>query len=252
VSFSGAGDSESLASSLDGNLVVVGFYGGASLLNLSANTLISGGYNGQSVTINDDSNVLGLNSGVHDTRFFLKAALQDLDFLDAGFLSPNSIGGAKFSPSGSLFFLPQAPFGGVSIARSVDVFDVHRQRLVLQIALPEPLVSSLNSMCMDETGSKLFAISQSGITVAQLASVPLSIASVSPTSASPGSTITIRGSGFANGAKVNFQNTEVQATVVDANTINVMSPLLPTGPVRLTVVNPDGSQYSLDAAYTAQ
>ncbi len=154
VSFSGVGDSESLASSPNGNLVVVGFYGGASLLNLTANTLVSGGYDGTSVTINDDGNVLGLDAGVHDTRFFLKATLQDLDFLDAGFLSPYNIAGAKFSPSGSLFFIPQSPLGGAAIERSVDVFDVHRQRrLVLQIALPEPLVAGLNSMCLDDTGS---------------------------------------------------------------------------------------------------
>lgn len=252
VSFSGVGDSESLASSLDGNLVVVGFYGGASLLNLSANTLVSGGYDGSSVTINDDSNVLGLNAGVHDTRFFLKAALQDLDFLDAGFLSPNNIGGAKFSPSGSLFFIPQAPFGGVSISRSVDVFDVHRQRLVVQIALPEPLVPGLNSMCLDETGSKLFAISQSGITIAQLASVPLSIASVSPASASPGSPITIRGSGFQSGAQVKLNEIQAQSSLVDANTFQVTVPTGLSGPTQITVVNPDGGQYSFDAAFTSQ
>ncbi len=252
VSFSGTGDSESLASSLDGNLVVVGFYGGASLLNLSANTLISGGYQGTSVTINDDSNVVGLNAGVHDTRFYLKAALQDLDFLDAGFLSPNNLAGAKFSPSGSLFFLPQTPVGGVAISRSVDVFDVHRQRLVLQIALPEPLVAGLNAMCLDETGSKLFALSQSGITVAQLASVPLSIASVQPSAASAGSTVTIRGSGFQAGAKVNFGPIEGQVTFVDMNTLKATVPIGLSGPIQISIVNLDGGQYSYDAAFTAQ
>jgi YVTN family beta-propeller protein len=250
TSFSGVGDSESLASSLDGNLVVVGFYGGAAVLNLSAKTLNAGGFEGTSVTIDDDSHLLGLNAGVHDLHFLLKAALQDLDFLDAGFLSPSNIGGAKFSPSGSLFFIPQAPFGGVAI--SVDVFDVHRQRLALQIALPEPLVAGLNSMCLDETGLKLFLISQSGITIAQLGSVPLSIASVNPASGSAGSTVTIRGSGFQDGARVSFGSIEGQVTFVDLNTLRATVPAGLSGPTQISVVNPDGGQYSYDALYTVQ
>jgi YVTN family beta-propeller protein len=252
TSISGVGNSESLASSLDGNLVVVGFYGGAAVLNLSANTLTSGGYNGTSVTIDDDSNLLGLNVGIHDLQFFLKAALEDLDFLDAGFLSSNNIAGAKFSPSGSLFFVPQTPIGGVPLLRSVDVFDTHRQRLVLQIALPEALVAGFNSMCLDETGSKLFLISKSGITIAQLASVPLSIASVSPSSGFAGSTVTIRGSGFQDGAKVNFGSTEGNVTFVDMNTLKATVPTDLSGPTQISVINSDGRQYSYDAAYTAR
>lgn len=242
----------SVASSLDGNLIVTGYYGGASLFNMTTNSFISGGYEGDSVTINDDSNVLGLDAGVHDTQFFLKAALQDVDFLDAGFLSPFNIAGAKYSPSGSLYFLPEAPQGGVPLAESVDVFDVHRQRLALQIALPEPLVAGLNSMCLDETGSKLFAISQSGITIAQLAAAPLSIASVTPPSASAGTTITVRGSGFRDGAQVKFNAMQVPPAFIDQNTLQVTVPTGLNGPTRITVVNPDGSEYSFDDAFTSQ
>ena len=242
----------SVASSLDGNLIVTGYYGGASLFNMTTNSFVSGGYAGDSVTINDDSNVLGLDAGVHDTRFFLKAALQDVDFLDAGFLSPYNIAGAKYSPSGSLYFLPEAPLSGVSPPESVDVFDVHRQRLALQVALPEPLVAGLNSMCLDEIGSKMFALSQSGITIAQLAAVPLSVASVNPSSVTVGATITIRGSGFQAGAQVSLNSTQVQTTNIDANTISVTVPGGLTGPIQVIVTNPDGGTYNYDAAFTIQ
>jgi hypothetical protein len=114
------------------------------------------------------------------------------------------------------------------------------------------LVAGLNSMCLDETGSKLFAISQSGITIAQLASVPLSIATVTPTSASSGATVTVRGSGFQTGIQVNLNAIQAQAIFVDENTLNVMVPAGLTGPVRISVSNPDGGQYSYDAAFTAQ
>ncbi|HVA94920.1 MAG TPA: IPT/TIG domain-containing protein, partial [Candidatus Dormibacteraeota bacterium] len=179
-------------------------------------------------------------------------ALQDVDFLDAGFLSPYNIAGAKFSPSGSLFFIPEAPINGVPLAKSIDVFDVHRQRLALQIALPEPLVTGLNAMCLDDTGSKIFALSQSGITIAQLAFVPLSIASVSPSEASAGTAISIRGSGFQNGAQILLNSIPVQTTYVDANTLRATIPAGLTGPIQVLVTNPDGGSYKYDDAFTVQ
>ena len=246
---------ESLASSLDGNTIIVGSYEQAALVDLNAGTAIVAGRGSGTnfdVSIDNDNNVLSVNVGIYNEQFLLKAALQDLNFLDAGFNSANNIAGAKFSPSGSLFFVPQAPIGGVSLTRSVDVFDIHRQRLALRIALPEPLVAGLNTMCLDETGSKMFLISQSGITIAQLASVPLSIATINPSSAPEGAQITIRGSGFQTGAIVQFGSTTASTTVVDTNTIQAVVPQIAAGPTRITIINLDGSQYGFDAAFTTQ
>ena len=106
-------------------------------------------------------------------------------------------------------------------------------------------------MAIDETGRRIFVLSESGLTILELDSVPLSIASVAPSdgSSSGGTTLTIRGSGFQIGAVVRFANVEVAASFLDENTLQVTTPSLPAGPVRVTVINPDGEEYYLDAAF---
>ncbi len=60
---------------------------------------------------------------------------------------------------------------------------------------PEPVASAFAPMALD-TGERIFLISSTGITVAQLARVPLSISSANPSLGTTGTLITIRGSGF--------------------------------------------------------
>jgi len=87
----------------------------------------------------------------------------------------------------------------------------------------------------------------------QLASVPLALGSVSsPTiSVGGGTTLTIRGSGFQAGIKVAIGGKLTMATLVDMNTLTVVSPAVPTGPQQLTLTNATGETVSLDAAVTA-
>ena len=152
--------------------------------------------------------------------------------------------GEKLNPSGSLLFEPQVT--------GVDVFDVHTGRLAMHIALPEGIPLDMNAMALDETGTKMFLISNSGITIAELFQAPLSLASVSPPAASQGTLVTVRGSGFQNGARVAFGTSQASMTYVDQNTITATVPVLSTGPVRITVTNPNSQAYSLDAAFTVQ
>ena len=65
-----------------------------------------------------------------------------------------------------------------------------------------------------------------------------------------GATVTIRGSGFESGTTVSFGTTATSATFVDSMTLQAVVPALPSGPVQITVTNPDGSRYALDAAFT--
>jgi hypothetical protein len=49
----------------------------------------------------------------------------------------------------------------------VDVFDVHRGRLALRVALPEaPTFPQSPSLAVDETGTKIFILTRSGVTIA--------------------------------------------------------------------------------------
>jgi hypothetical protein len=66
----------------------------------------------------------------------------------------------------------------------------------------------------------------------------------------PGTQVTIRGSGFLNGATVTLGTTQETATFVDSNTLQVTVPQIANGTVRVTVTNPGDQQYSFDDAFT--
>jgi DNA-binding beta-propeller fold protein YncE len=165
-------------------------------------------------------------------------------YADSGSQSFHDVVGEKLNPSGSLLFYPQDS--------GVDIFDVHTGRLVRHVALPDPIPVDENGMVLDETGTKMFLISSTGLTLVQLFQAPLSLATVNPSTGPAGTTVRLRGSGFQNGATVTLGMTQVSATFVDSNTLQATVPTLTPGAVRVAITNPDGSQYSLDDAYTVK
>ena len=69
---------------------------------------------------------------------------------------------------------------------------------------------------------------------------PPIITGVQPSSSAPGTQVTITGSGFQNGAAVLFGTAAASAvTFVDSATLLAIVPLVPAGPVTITVTNPD-------------
>jgi len=127
--------------------------------------------------------------------------------------------------------------------------------------LPEPLatlstdIDALHGsfLAIDENGQRIFALTTSGLTVIQLATVPLSIGTISPTSApaSGGTILTIRGSGFHFGATVTIGGKPASVAFKDINTLTVVAPAVTPGTGQIAVTNPNGASYSLDAAFTA-
>jgi DNA-binding beta-propeller fold protein YncE len=213
------------------------------VLDLKANTLT---INGAGIFSDSAADALGdvfaADFGTYDTQAVRISIMAFEPYADSGSQSFHNVVGEKLNPSGSLLFFPQDS--------GVDIFDVHTGRLMLHLVLPDPIPLDTNAMVLDETGTKLFLISSTGITVAQLFQSPLSLATVNPAAAVPGTSLTLRGSGFQNGVVVTFGTTQVQVTFLDPNTLQVMAPGLPAGPVRVTIKNPDGSKYSLDDAFT--
>jgi YVTN family beta-propeller protein len=234
-----------LASSSDGTKAfMTSGFSPVSLLDLTQNTLTAsvGVENqGANAAINADGNLFASNLAIYDPKVVPVNLANGVGYLNTS-LEGEFGGGEAFNPSGSLLFLPSS---------GVDVFDVHQGRLALRIALPEqPTIPKAPSLAVDETGSKVFILTRSGVTVADIAVVPLSIASVSPASGAIGATVTIRGSGFQSGASVLFGKTSATATYVDGMTLTATIPNISAGPVRVTVANPGGQQYSFDAAFT--
>jgi hypothetical protein len=91
------------------------------------------------------------------------------------------------------------------------------------------------------------------LTVIQLANVPLGIGTISPANAlaAGGTTITVRGSNFQTGTTATQAGKNATVTLIDANTIALVTPATRPGPQRLTLTNPDTETVSLDAALTA-
>jgi IPT/TIG domain len=175
--------------------------------------------------------------------------------------------GLALHPSGALLYQPfltgPAPAAppAVGIQGGVDIVDAHAGLLRLRIFLPEPLatlstdIDALHGsfLAIDENGQRIFALTSSGLTVVQLATVPLSIGTISPTSApaAGGIILTIRGSGFQSGAAVTIGGKPAPVTFKDMNTLTLITPQLAPGPQQIAVTNPDGDSYTLDAAFTA-
>jgi hypothetical protein len=162
--------------------------------------------------------------------------------------------GTQLNPSGSLVFEPYlyGPSGLMQPTQGVDISDVHTGHIALRVALSDPISPVFGPMVLDETGSRMFFITSTGITVDQLNEIPLSIASANPASGSPGSVVTIRGSGFQTGAMVAFGTAVATATFVDGSTLQAIAPALSSGTLRVTVTNPDGKQYSFDDLFAVQ
>jgi hypothetical protein len=160
--------------------------------------------------------------------------------------------GIKLNSTGSLYILPRL--------QGVDILDAQTGALREQIVTPEPLLTPqnvanvLNGLALDEKDQRIFAISASGLTVLQLATFPLGIGSVEPVvgPAAGSVAVTVHGSGFQQGAQITFGSQVVTTIFVDDNTLRFTSPPSISGPVRISVTNPDGGLYFIDAAFVAQ
>lgn len=254
------GPLQPMASSGDGTEVFVAGQYGFWILNYDSNTQILGPeldpftfWQVGDAAADSDGTVFAQGFAMYDQQGLLRGdAIGGSVYLGTDVSAAadvlDSLFGEKLNPSGSLLYVPvqtATPNPGF-----VDIFDMHTGKLVLQVAMPEhlPALSAevLNEMAIDETGTRLFLISNSGITVAQLAHLPLSLATVNPASGSVGTQVTLRGSGFETGATVTFGTTQVNATFVDAQTLQATVPTISPGPIRITITNPDGSSYSFD------
>jgi DNA-binding beta-propeller fold protein YncE len=169
-----------------------------------------------------------------------------------------AVGGMKLNDSGSLLYVPvfaNVPFVTPTPSENfVDIYDVQRNELKERVVFSEQFPSStqvMNAMALDITGQNIFLITPTGLTIATLDAVPLSVGSMTPSTLHAGSTITIRGSGFSHSTTATFNGTQANLTFVDQDTLQATVPSsLVTGAVSINLTDPDGFSYSLDSAFT--
>ena len=157
--------------------------------------------------------------------------------------------GQTLNPSGSLIYDPTTlTITGGPIHNYIDVLDIHHGKYASRVITPEFLGSSTSVgrlLTIDTSGRRMFALTQSGLSVMEFVAAPLSVGGVYPSYGGPagGTVATVRGSGFQSGALLKFGNTSVNTTWVDENTLSAIVPALPLGLAAITVTNPDGTSY---------
>ncbi len=147
----------------------------------------------------------------------------------------------KLNDSGSLLYFP--------FTTIVDLMDVRQGLLRRRITMTEQIAQVLDALAIDTTGQNIFLITNKGLTIIQLDVVPVSIGGITPTTASPGTQVTVRGSGYLSGIIATLNGTTASVTVVDADTLQLSVPSIPSGAVQIQLTNPDGSSYTLDNAF---
>lgn len=159
-------------------------------------------------------------------------------------------------PSGALLYKAGTnTIGGPGFPGStVEIDDMHALRPAASVAFPEAFATSYtpptdHMLASDPTGKYLFGVTQSGITMMTLNTVPLSIGNVQPVFIQPeaGQTVTVRGSGFQPGATVSIGGIQTDTTYVDPDTLTAQTPALTAGWQDVMVALPDGASYTAPA-----
>jgi IPT/TIG domain len=179
-----------------------------------------------------------------------------------------AVPGIALHPTGALTYEPfldgappsAPPASGIH--GGIDIRDAHSGQLRLRVYMPEPFamldtdIDGLHGgfLATDENGQRLFALTTSGLSIVQLANVPLGIGNLSPSSgpSAGGTSISIRGSGFVNGIKATLGGKSATVALKDMNTLVLATPALSAGWQQLVLTNPDGESVGLDAAFLAQ
>lgn len=232
---------------------LTGDYCGGYLWNASTDTFIRG-RNAIGSSISGDGYWIASDYVRLDTQMIQHMQAQLPEFFTALLNFPD-MAGEKMNASGSILYTPVLQGFAYVQSNGIEITDTNLGRGLGQIMLSEQ-IASLAQMPMDfdETGNRLFLITNKGLTILQLPSPPLSIGYLTPTtgSASGGTPVVIRGSGFESGATVTIGGVLVPTTFVDNSTLQVTTPAGSVGGVRIAINNPDGTSYSFDDAFTYQ
>jgi hypothetical protein len=196
-----------------------------------------------------DGNTFSLGGGLVPTVLDGALLLKARPWRSAYYDNTAPLWGQTVNASGSLIYDPVTlNVNGGATQNYIDVLDVHHGNSASRVITPELLAGPTNPgrlLTLDPSGQRMFAVTQSGLSVLEFAATPLSVGGVYPTYSSPegGESATIRGSGFQQGASLKIGDTSVASTWVDEDTLSITVPPLPLGLAAITVTNPDGTSY---------
>lgn len=134
----------------------------------------------------------------------------------------------------------------------IDIVDVQHGMPKLRFALTETVSAAVSPMAIDNSGQRIFLITNKGLTIVDLGTPPLAIGHLAPATGSTGTQVTVRGSGFENGITATVGGVSASVSFTDTETIVVTLPAAATGSQDLVLHNPDGTAYTLENAITME
>lgn len=248
------GTNYSVASSADGTTIAIGG-GGICVYNATSQSLFNttAAYQAGTVAISGDGNVVAQQTVFTDSSANIVGQIAG-NF--QGFpmpittYSPNvslnltSLLDPQFNASGSLYFFPHPNL--------VDIIDVQHGTLRMRFSLTETISSGASPLAVDSGGQYIYLLTNAGLTIVNLGEALLSIGSLNPASAAPGTTVTVRGSGFSSSIAATVGGQVAPITFVDQNTLTLTVPSVSPRPSDVVLSTGNGITYTLENGLTVQ
>jgi IPT/TIG domain len=159
-------------------------------------------------------------------------------------LSLTSLLDPQFNASGSLYFFPHPNL--------LDIIDVQHGTLRMRFSLTETISNGVAPLAVDSGGQYIYLLTSKGLTIVNLGEALLSIGSLNPTSASPGTAVTVRGSGFSASIAATVGGQVATVNFIDQNTLTLTVPSVSSGPSDVVLSSGSGITYTLENGLTIQ
>jgi hypothetical protein len=196
---------------------------------------------GYGIAISSDANVLGSNQVLGDVSGNLLGSLgRPIPLYGSSVYTQaqNPLLRPRLNTSGSLYYF--------AYANSFEIIDVPHASLRLRFALTQTIQNTASPLAIDSGGRYIYLVTDKGLTVVDLGEAPLSIGHLSTQAASPGSQVTLRGSGFDAGTTATVGGVAALVSFIDENTLTVTLPVVTLGPQDIVLTRSDGESYTLE------
>ena len=242
-------DSTSASASSDGNEIVIAGqpFSPSCLYSAQTGHFESQNFGAISITVAGDANVEGGDTSFADLNGNLLGSLAKptplYPFNNVYNTQANiALSQPRLNASGSLYYIAYPNY--------FEIVDVLHGRLLMRFSLTEIVQNTASPIAIDSGGRHIYLITNQGLTVVDLGSAPLAIGHLNSRTASPGTQITIRGSGFDTTIAATIGGQAASVSVSDENTLLLTIPAAGSGPQDITLTRGDGATYTYESGIT--
>jgi hypothetical protein len=242
----------SVDATADGNFVGIGGGGirpAPSIYSVQSSSYSVGAFpgdDGYGIAVSGDGNVVGYNRVLTDLSLNPFGDVAQPTPLYASLLGvgpPNLLLRPRLNAAGSLYYFAYPNY--------FEIVDVAHVLLRMRFSLTQTVQNAPSPLAIDSGGRHIYLLTDRGLTAVDLGAAPLSIGHLSQLNASPGSQITVRGSGFDSTITVTVGGIAAIISVIDQNTFTLTMPQVASGPEDIVLTRSAGETYTLENGLTA-